>query len=47
MHETMGAAVDDLQSFDGACANTDRSEFSELPAFDEGDRINAYRCIYR
>lgn len=43
MRETMGAAVEELQSFDEAYANADWSEFEHLPAFDEGNRINAYQ----
>ena len=43
MRKTMGAAVDELQSFDEAYASTDWSEFSDLPAFAEGNRINAYQ----
>ncbi len=42
LRETMGKAVDDLQSFDEAYAQTDWSRFARLPAFAEANRINAY-----
>ncbi len=38
----MGLAVDELQAFDEAYQQTDWSAFSELPAFKEANRKNAY-----
>lgn len=43
MREVMGAAVNELQSFDEAYAQTDWSGFEQLPAFEAGNRINAYQ----
>ena len=43
LRETMGAAVDVFQPFDEAYAQTDWSQFKSLPAFDAGNRINAYQ----
>lgn len=43
MREKMGAAVEELQSFDEVYTETDWSEFASLPAFDAGNRINAYQ----
>lgn len=43
LRESMGAAVDEFTPFDEAYANTDWSQFKDLPAFDEGNRINAYQ----
>jgi len=43
MREKMGAAVAELQSFDEVYAETDWSEFEKLPAFEAGNRINAYQ----
>lgn len=39
----MGAAVDEFIPFDETYANTDWSQFKDLPAFDAGNRINAYQ----
>ena len=39
----MGAAVDEFMPFDEAYAEADWSRFSDLPAFEEGNRINAYQ----
>ena len=39
----MGAAVDEFEPFDEVYAQTDWSQFKSLPAFDEGNRINAYQ----
>lgn len=38
----MGKAVDDFVPFEEAYAHTDWSRFSKLPAFEAGNRINAY-----
>ena len=43
LREKMGAAVDELTDFDTAYANTDWSEFKDLPAFAEANRRNAYQ----
>lgn len=43
LREVMGAAVDEFIPFDEAYAEADWSEFKDLPAFDEGNRINAYQ----
>lgn len=43
LREKMGAAVDELDPFDEVYAKTDWSEFEKLPAFKEGNRINAYQ----
>ena len=43
LRETMGAAVDEFIPFDEVYAKTDWSEFKDLPAFDAGNRINAYQ----
>lgn len=43
LRKTMGAAVDEFQPFDEVYAQTDWSEFKKLPAFEEGNRINAYQ----
>ena len=43
LRKTMGAAVDEFTPFDEAYAATDWSEFKNLPAFDAGNRINAYQ----
>ena len=40
---TMGAAVQEFEPFDEVYANTDWSEFENLPAFEAGNRINAYQ----
>ncbi|MDX2425640.1 MAG: MBL fold metallo-hydrolase [Cycloclasticus sp.] len=43
IREKMAEAVDELQPFDEAYAETDWSEFSSLPAFAEANRKNAYQ----
>jgi glyoxylase-like metal-dependent hydrolase (beta-lactamase superfamily II) len=43
LREKMGAAVDDFEPFDATYADIDWSEFSELPAFEEANRRNAYQ----
>lgn len=43
LRETMGAAVDEFEPFDEVYAQTDWSEFEKLPAFEAGNRINAYQ----
>lgn len=43
MREKMGAAVEELQSFDEVYTETNWSEFESLPAFEAGNRINAYQ----
>lgn len=43
LRETFSAGVEDLMSFDEIYAATDWSEFENLPAFDAGNRINAYQ----
>lgn len=43
LRKTMGAAVDEFQAFDEAYAQTDWSRFKSLPAFEAGNRINAYQ----
>ena len=43
LREKMGAAVDDFEPFDKTYAGIDWSEFSDLPAFDEANRRNAYQ----
>lgn len=43
LRKTMGAAVDEFQPFDEAYAQTDWTEFEKLPAFEAGNRINAYQ----
>lgn len=43
LRKTMGAAVDEFKPFDEAYAQTDWSAFQSLPAFVEGNRINAYQ----
>jgi glyoxylase-like metal-dependent hydrolase (beta-lactamase superfamily II) len=43
LREQMGAAVDELKAFDQAYADTDWSEFEDLPAFDAANRRNAYQ----
>jgi len=42
LRSSMAAAVEQLQSFDQAYAETDWSEFEKLPAFDAANRRNAY-----
>jgi glyoxylase-like metal-dependent hydrolase (beta-lactamase superfamily II) len=43
IRQQMALAVDDLQAFDEAYAGTDWSAFSNLPAFAEANRKNAYQ----
>ncbi len=43
LRETMGYAIDDLTPFDEAYAEVDWSEFENVPAFKEANRINAYQ----
>jgi len=43
LRSTLGAGVDELMSFDEIYAATDWSEFEGLPAFEAGNRINAYQ----
>ena len=43
LRKTMGAAVDEFQPFDEVYAETDWSQFKSLPAFEAGNRINAYQ----
>ena len=43
LREVMGAAVDEFIPFDEAYAEADWSRFEDLPAFEEGNRINAYQ----
>jgi hypothetical protein len=43
MREKMGAAVNEFEPFADAYEKTDWSEFSDLPAFADGARINAYQ----
>ena len=43
LRKTMGAAVDEFQPFDEVYAETDWSQFESLPAFEAGNRINAYQ----
>lgn len=42
LRSSMAAAVEQLLSFDQAYAETDWSEFEQLPAFDAANRRNAY-----
>jgi hypothetical protein len=39
----IGVGVEEFIPFDEVYANADWSEFKDLPAFDEGNRINAYQ----
>ena len=43
MRESLGRGVEELMSFDEIYAATDWSRFEHLPAFDAGNRINAYQ----
>ncbi|MDT8282053.1 MAG: MBL fold metallo-hydrolase, partial [Gammaproteobacteria bacterium] len=43
LRKVMGTGIDDLAPFDEVYANADWSEFKNLPAFEEGNRINAYQ----
>jgi glyoxylase-like metal-dependent hydrolase (beta-lactamase superfamily II) len=42
LRQTMGRAVQKLETFDEAYARTDWSRFRSLPAFEPANRINAY-----
>jgi glyoxylase-like metal-dependent hydrolase (beta-lactamase superfamily II) len=42
LREKMGAAVDDLQSFDEAYDGVDWTPFEKYPAFEQANRLNAY-----
>ena len=42
LREQMGKAVDEMTPFDEAYARTDWSRFSQIPAFEAANRINAY-----
>lgn len=43
LRKVLGEGIEDLQPFDEVYAKADWSEFKDLPAFDEGNRINAYQ----
>ncbi len=43
LRQVMGAGIDDFTPFDEVYADADWSKFKDLPAFDEGNRINAYQ----
>jgi len=43
LRKVMGAGVEDFTPFDEVYAEADWSEFENLPAFAEGNRINAYQ----
>ena len=43
LRKVMGAGIEDFTAFDEVYANADWSEFKDLPAFAEGNRINAYQ----
>ena len=45
MRETMREGVDELMSFDEIYSDTDWSQFEHLPAFEAGNRINAYQVF--
>jgi len=45
MRKIFSAGVEELMSFDEIYASADWSEFAGLPAFDEGNRINAYQVF--
>jgi hypothetical protein len=42
LREKMGAAVQELQTFDEAYQATDWSQFERVPAFQAANRLNAY-----
>ena len=42
MREKMGQAANDLVNFDEAYKSTDWSRFAKYPAFEQGNRLNAY-----
>ena len=43
MRETFRAGVEELMSFEEIYASADWSQFEHLPAFADGNRINAYQ----
>lgn len=43
MRKVMGEGIDELMPFDEVYAAADWSQFKDLPAFEEGNRINAYQ----
>jgi len=43
LRKVMGAGIEDLVPFDEVYADADWAEFKDLPAFAEGNRINAYQ----
>jgi glyoxylase-like metal-dependent hydrolase (beta-lactamase superfamily II) len=43
LRKVMGTGIEDLSPFDEVYAEADWSEFKDLPAFEEGNRINAYQ----
>ena len=43
LRQVMGAGVEEFMPFDEVYDNADWSEFKDLPAFNEGNRINAYQ----
>ncbi len=43
LRKVMGAGIEELTPFDEVYADADWSEFKDLPAFEEGNRINAYQ----
>ena len=43
LREIMAAGLEEFTPFDEVYNNADWSEFEDLPAFDEGNRINAYQ----
>ncbi len=43
LRKVIGVGVEEFIPFDEVYANADWSEFKDLPAFDEGNRINAYQ----
>ncbi len=43
LREVLGAGIEELMPFDEVYAEADWSEFEDLPAFEEGNRINAYQ----
>ena len=43
LRKVMGTGIEELEPFDDVYAAADWSEFKDLPAFDAGNRINAYQ----
>ncbi len=43
LRQVMGTGIEDLTPFDEVYAGADWSKFKNLPAFNEGNRINAYQ----